>query len=186
MRKVIISILVLTCTFLMCGCSSNSEQSASSDTTSKATSSSSSLPEQVKSFESVDIEGKSATSDIFGQADLTILNFWGTYCNPCINEMPDLQAWNEELPDGVQMVGVVVDVSATDSSTNDLAKQIVEKTGVKYRNIIPKGGLLNYTSALVGVPTTIIVDKSGKVVVDPVVGAYVDRYKTALENAMTA
>ena len=181
-------ILISTClvAICLCACSSNSSSStsSSSDTSSSSSSSTSTLPSQVKSFESVDIEGQPATSDIFGAKDYTIINFWGTYCNPCINEMPDLQKWNEELPQNVQMVGVVVDVSSTDSSTNATASQIVEQTGVKYRSIIPKGGLLNFTSALVGVPTTIIVDKAGNVMGEPVVGAYVDKYKEALSSIL--
>lgn len=189
MKKVLIAILICVFSITLCACSSNAADSSSSQkkkSSTSSTSSSSSLPEKVKNFESVDIDGNSITSDIFGKADYTIINFWGTYCNPCINEMPDLQSWNEELPDGVQMVGVVVDVSSTDSSTNSTAKQIVEQTGVKYRSIIPKGGLLNFTSALVGVPTTIIVDKGGNVVGEAIVGAYVDKYKSALESIITS
>ena len=50
----------------------------------------------------------SVTNDIFSQADLTVVNFWGTFCNPCIDEMPELAKWNEEMPDNVQMLGVIV------------------------------------------------------------------------------
>ena len=66
-------------------------------------------------------------NDILSQADLTVVNFWGTFCNPCINEMPELAKWNEEMPDNVQMLGAIVDVETVDSDEYALAQQIVEK-----------------------------------------------------------
>ena len=61
------------------------------------------------------LEGNTVTNDILSQADLTVVNFWGTFCNPCINEMPELAKWNEEMPDNVQMLGAIVDVETVDS-----------------------------------------------------------------------
>ena len=68
------------------------------------------------------------TNDIlFTGMNLTVVNSWGTFCNPCINEMPELAKWNEEMPDNVQMLGAIVDVETVDSDEYALAQQIVEK-----------------------------------------------------------
>lgn len=86
-----------------------------------------SFPSAVNVFSTTDLEGNTVTNDIFSQADLTVVNFWGTFCNPCINEMPELAKWNEEMPDNVQMLGTIVDVETVDSDEYALAQQIVEK-----------------------------------------------------------
>lgn len=86
-----------------------------------------SFPSAVNVFSTTDLKGNTVTNDIFSQADLTVVNFWGTFCNPCINEMPELAKWNEEMPDNVQMLGAIVDVETVDSDEYALAQQIVEK-----------------------------------------------------------
>ena len=41
-------------------------------------------------FEAKDMEGNEVTSGVFAESKLTMINVWATYCNPCLNEMPDL------------------------------------------------------------------------------------------------
>ena len=69
-------------------------------------------------------EKNSIRSVSYTHLDLTVVNFWGTFCNPCINEMPELAKWNEEMPDNVQMLGAIVDVETVDSDEYALAQQI--------------------------------------------------------------
>jgi thiol-disulfide isomerase/thioredoxin len=60
-------------------------------------------PESVESgisFETTDLAGNTVRSeDIFGENALTMVNLWGTYCGPCIGEMPDLEELNGRLKD---------------------------------------------------------------------------------------
>ena len=88
-----------------------------------------SFPSAVNVFSTTDLEGNTVTNDIFSQADLTVVNFWGTFCNPCINEMPELAKWNEEMPDNVQMLGTIVDVETVDSDEYALAQHRLWKNG---------------------------------------------------------
>ena len=48
----------------------------------------------------MDLDGETVTNDLFAEKDLTVLNVWGTFCGPCVAEMPELGDWAEELPDG--------------------------------------------------------------------------------------
>ena len=41
-------------------------------------------------FESQDLDGNKITSDIFSNNIITMINIWGTFCGPCIREMPEL------------------------------------------------------------------------------------------------
>ena len=139
-------------------------------------------------FTTNDIDGNEVTESIFANKDLTVVNIWGTFCGPCINEMPELGAWEKELPDNVQIVGLIVDISSTDNETQiAAAKQITEKADAGFVNLIGGNGAFNELMAsIVGVPTTIFVDKSGNIVGEIIVGADVDRYKSFVNKYIEA
>ena len=139
-------------------------------------------------FTTNDIDGNEVTESIFANKDLTVVNIWGTFCGPCINEMPELGAWEKELPDNVQIVGLIVDISSTGNETQiAAAKQITEKADVGFVNLIGGNGAFDkLIGSIVGVPTTIFVDKSGNIVGEIIVGADVDRYKSFVNKYVEA
>ena len=67
-------------------------------------------------FSTVDLDGNEVTDDIFRNKKLTVINIWGTFCGPCVNELPELESWSEEMPDDVQIIGLVGDVNGVDDS----------------------------------------------------------------------
>ena len=137
---------------------------------------------RMPAFKSVDLMGNEVDESIFAEADITVINFWGTFCGPCINEMPELAEWDKNLPEGVQIIGVVVDVADTDAPEYETAKKLVEKTGVEYTNIIAGGQFDSVMEKLVGVPTTFFVDSEGNCLCDEVLGADVQAYKETVES----
>ena len=81
---------------------------------------------------------ESVDSSIFGEKDLTVLNVWGTFCGPCIQEMPELGEWQRSLPDNVQIIGLVADVAGKEDADHiELANTILDKTNAHFTNIIP-------------------------------------------------
>ena len=63
-------------------------------------------------FETVTLEGETVTQEIFAEADLNMVNIWGTFCGPCIREMPELGELSDEYADkGVQIIGMLTDVT---------------------------------------------------------------------------
>ena len=114
-----------------------------------------------------DLEGNDVDDSIFDDYDVTMINVWGTFCGPCIQEMPDLGQLAEDYADeGLQIVGIVSD--ATDyeggypEETVELAKEIVEETGAGYLHLLPSQDLLNRVlSSIQVVPTTFFVDSEG-------------------------
>lgn len=156
------------------------EQSESSEDSADSSEGITAMPE----FTTSDLEGNTVTNEIFSQADITIVNFWGTYCGPCINEMPDLAAWDEELPDNVQLIGIVIDVADTSSEEFATANEIISETGVKYTNLMVSQDFADIFNELVGVPTTIFVDSEGNIVGDWIVGADMRRYRKVLEGLL--
>jgi len=128
-------------------------------------------------FSSQDLNSKAVTSEIFSKNKLTMVNIWGTFCGPCIREMPDLASLNEaNAKNGVQIVGIPIDIVDRKGklilrAKND-ADGIIKQTGASYVHIVPSkemlSGLLKNVQA---VPTTIFVDSNGTQIGDVYLGA---------------
>ncbi len=187
MKKLTVLFLSFLLCFCMCACSQKKDEAAEekktvTETEPKESDVSESMPE----FSVKDLEGNTVTNDIFSQADITVVNFWATYCSPCINEMPELNEWSESMPENVQIIGIAADVPSEDSDQYALAQQIVEKTGVKFVNLLAGEEFIPIIREIVGVPTTFFVDSEGKFVGSPIVGADVAGYKSFVEGYLDA
>lgn len=141
------------------------------------------LPGQIPSFTAKDLDGNTITEEIFAEKDLTVVNIWGTFCPPCIAEMPELGEWADSMPENVQIIGLIIDISGDeDTQHHDLAVTITQKAGVQYTNVIANSDWNNVLKWVVGVPATLFVDRNGAIVGEPIVGADVEGYKAFVEE----
>lgn len=163
---------------------SSSEDSSSGDSsgTTKQETSENGFPVNMPEFSTTDMDGNKVTNDTFADYDLTVVNFWATYCNPCIDELPELTEWKKELPDNVNLIGLLVDVDEKGSDQYKLAEKIIKETGADYQHLIATEEFDDMISNLVGVPTTFFVDSTGKIIGEPFSGADVDAYKQTVED----
>ncbi len=128
------------------------------------------------SFTAPGIEEKDYTQELFANADLTMVNIWGTFCSPCIEEMPYLGELSKEYADkGFQIVGIVVDAASRlggyDKTVVSEAWDIIEKTGADYIHLLPSEDLINIKLNKVQyIPETVFVDKNGGIVGEPITG----------------
>ncbi|MDC7289618.1 redoxin family protein [Blautia schinkii] len=127
-------------------------------------------------FTNEDLEGNEVTQDIFKDKKLTMVNYWATFCGPCLREMPDLGELQEEYADkGFQIVGVVADVMEDQNGelTNlDVAKEAVEATKAGYVHLPITQEMLGGPVANVQVvPTTVFVDENGNMVGEEQLGS---------------
>lgn len=143
------------------------------------------LVREMPEFHSVDLEGNEVDNSVFEQADITVINVWGTFCPPCIGELPDLAEWNNELPENVQIIGIVADVPSTDAKEFETAKKLVAENGITYTNIVA-GDQFNeeVLSKLVGVPTTFFVGPDGKCIAPDIPGANVKAYRKTVSDLL--
>ena len=113
-------------------------------------------------FETQDLEGNACDSkELFAMHDLTLVNIWATWCGPCIEEMPALEAIYEEGEIGV--VGIAVE--SEKQETAELAAEITAEMGVTYPNLRPTQEMIqDFLADAAYLPTTIFVDSDGKVV----------------------
>ena len=163
---------------------SSSEDSSSGDSsgTTKQETSENGFPVNMPEFSTTDMDGNKVTNDTFADYDLTVVNFWATYCNPCIDELPELAEWKKELPNNVNLIGLLVDVDEKGSDQYKLAEKIIKETGADYQHLIATEEFDDMISNLVGVPTTFFVDSAGKIIGEPFAGADVDAYKQTVED----
>lgn len=113
----------------------------------------------------VDLQGNRITKDLFKDYDLIIVNKWGTYCNPCIKEMPDIQKVQDEFKDKkVKVVGVISIESEKDvKPISDSAEEIIKVRKVNYLNMLPDKKLNKQLKKFEFVPVTLFVKPDGTV-----------------------
>lgn len=136
-------------------------------------------------FSAKDINNKEYNTEIFESSKVTMINFWATFCGPCINELKDINKLSEEFKsEDFQVMGIVTDAYEGDEDIINSAKKIIKDNNVKYLNIIPNDNLYtNYLNNLQFVPTTIFVNKNGDLIGPVVNGAKsYNEYKEIIEN----
>jgi thiol-disulfide isomerase/thioredoxin len=92
-----------------------------------------------------------------------VVNFWATWCVPCIQEIPEIAAFHREHP-RVVVLGIAVD--AQDNVAK--VKQFAAKTGHDYPLVLADESVEKQLGEPKALPTTRIYDPSGKVVYDRV------------------
>ena len=130
-------------------------------------------------FEGKDLEGNEGTSEeLFSGNAVTVVNFWFTTCNPCVGELAELDELNQELAQkGGALIGVNAFTLDGDEGAISEAKDILTKKGVTYQNVyFPSDSEAGkFTANIFAYPTTYVVDRSGNIVGDPIVGAITDK-----------
>jgi peroxiredoxin len=99
------------------------------------------------------------------QGKVVVVNFFTIWCQPCRHEMPDLNAIYQENKDkGLSMVGICLN-----ADPNQL-KVLVKQLNLDYPVLLGTDKVNKDFGEIVGVPTTFIIDKQGKIA-DKIVGA---------------
>ena len=137
----------------------------------------------VPSFSAKTVTGENVTNEIFSAKKITVVNIWGTFCPPCIGEMPELGEWARSMPENAQIIGIVCDASDGSPEIKE-ASRILREAGVDFVNIVPNQQLNNFISGVEVVPTTIFVNSKGEVVGTAIFGADVDGYKSELKRLL--
>lgn len=85
-----------------------------------------------------------------------ILNFWASWCAPCVEEMPAMQRVAEDT--GIRVIGIdYVD-------QNDKAAELARELGITYDLVRDDDGEFGRRVGLIGTPTTLFVDADGMIV----------------------
>ena len=130
-------------------------------------------------FEGKDLDGNTVKSDeLFSGNTVTVVNFWFTTCNPCVGELAELDALNKELAEkGGSLIGVNTFTLDGDEAAISEAKDVLAKKGATYQNVYfdSDGEAGKFTTNIFAYPTTYVVDRSGNIVGEPIVGAITEK-----------
>ena len=167
-------LLILISAVMLCGCGFDEP----------------SLSGKLLKFETTDLSGSPVNSaDLFAQHEITLLNLWGTWCGPCIQELPELNKVNALL---AEMDGAVVGLLNDGKGPNDveLAERLLAENGVSYLNILSPENMKEIILQHY-YPTTVFVNREGVVVGRTLLGTpgkgyIVDYYVEAAKEALNS
>ena len=112
---------------------------------------------ELGTFSFTALDGRMVDDALFSQNKLTMVNFWATWCGPCVGEIPDLQLIAEDYADsGFGIVGVLV----SDPDTQG-ALEFLQSNGITYPVILPEGPFAALTEEFDAIPTTMFFDSNG-------------------------
>ncbi len=119
----------------------------------------------------------------FSEHKLTMVNYWATWCGPCVGEIPDLIAIADEYAEkGFAILGVLF-------ADEDIegAKSFMTSSGVNYPVVNAEGVFAELGQEFFSIPTTFFVDENGRIITEPVVGSRTgDDWKAIIDGLLSA
>ena len=126
-----------------------------------------------RNFSGQDYDGNSVDESLFSGNAVTVVNFWFTGCKPCVAELSKLNELNDAIKSmGGEVVGINTETFDGNEDAIKEAAAILDSQGAKYRNISidSDSSIGKYASDIMAFPTTILVDRNGNIVGEPMLG----------------
>lgn len=122
-------------------------------------------------FEVTTLEGKSLSdADEKLQGKVRVIDIWGSWCGPCLQALPHMEALHEKYKDdGLEVIGIAFERGEADTMESRL-KAFVKERGMKYTVALggsvadeDKSGVLPDLKNFQGYPTFVLIGRDGKV-----------------------
>ena len=167
MKKIsLILASLLAAAFLLSACTTAPKQPEATPTpaaTAEATDGDSAKLE----FSLTTLTGDTLDQTVFTDNKLIMVNYWATWCGPCVGEIPDLIKISKDYTDkGFAIIGVL-----TGDDDIEGAKKFIADQGMSYPVVTPEDFFLDHSDGIYAIPTTVFFDSTGKQVGSAVVGA---------------
>jgi len=113
---------------------------------------------QLPNFEMTLLNGETAAlEDYRGKA--VLLNFWATWCGPCVGEMPAFQSLTEDYPDDL----VILAVNCSEDA--DTVQEFIDNNSYTFPVILDEDGTIQAMfGGITSIPMTIVLDAEGYVI----------------------
>jgi thiol-disulfide isomerase/thioredoxin len=115
-------------------------------------------PIDVAPFTVTDLDGRTISSDDW-RGKVVLVNFWATWCPPCIAEIPDLIRLQDKYREHLVVIGV-----SEDEIPPDGVKRFAEERNVNYPIVMSTAELQQRFKGIVALPTTFALDREGRIV----------------------
>jgi cytochrome c biogenesis protein CcmG, thiol:disulfide interchange protein DsbE len=90
---------------------------------------------------------------------VVLLNFWATWCGPCLEEIPAFSHWQQQYgPAGLQVIGVSMD------DDEKPVQHFLQKTPLAYPVVMGDTALAKLYGGVLGLPMTYLIDAHGNIV----------------------
>jgi thiol-disulfide isomerase/thioredoxin len=114
-------------------------------------------PLDVEPFTLTDLSGRQLSSADW-KGKVVLVNFWATWCPPCLAEIPDLIALQNKYRDQLVVVGI-----SEDEISQDLVKQFADERKINYPIAMTTPALQERFTGIVALPTTFVLDRDGRI-----------------------
>jgi thiol-disulfide isomerase/thioredoxin len=123
---------------------------------------------KAKQGSAVDFTWKEGNNTIkfsdYSKGKVVLLNFWGTWCPPCRREIPDLVEVSKELANkDFVIIGIALERGDNINANSTKVADFMRSNSIPYYNFMGIQELVNAYGGIPAVPTTYIIDKTGKI-----------------------
>jgi len=139
------------------------------------------LPTAKTDLPLVSFSGKQVSLKRF-HGKVLFLNFWATWCPPCVAEMPDIQSLYKHYKENKNIVFLMVSVDQNPKK----AHNFIKRKGFTFPVFFPGGSLPEIFQTQV-VPTTFVINQKGKIVIQRkgMAKYNTDRFRTFLDSVIS-
>jgi thiol-disulfide isomerase/thioredoxin len=111
-------------------------------------------------FTTKDISGETVVLSSFKNKKYVLLDFWATWCGPCIKKMPLLGELNKKFSKELEIISIAYPTSISET------KSVIAKQQMNWINIYNDTKLINSYGGMGAIPRLFLIDKSGKIIYD--------------------
>ena len=115
--------------------------------------------EEIPDFAAIDLDGATVSLSDFRDREVVVLDFWATWCQPCVQSMPALQALDDEFDErGAEFLAVNV------GEEPELVRDFLQDMDFAVRVLMDEQEEISGAYGVRGIPQLVIVGMDGRVV----------------------